>query len=102
VHEATRFARQRQTTQEFKERYAIRAGVEGTLSQGLRAFDLRQARYIGSAKTHLQHLIIATAINLARLLDWKRRAPSHPHTNFSLCCPSLLKTSPTVSIFAQG
>jgi transposase len=97
IHEATRFARQRQTTQEFKERYAIRAEVEGTLSQGLRAFDLRQARYIGSAKTHLHHLIIATAINLARLLDWKRRAPSHPHTDFSLCRPGLLKTSPTVS-----
>ncbi len=75
IHEATRFARQRQTTQEFKERYAIRAGVEGTLSQGLRAFDLREARYIGSAKTHLQHLIIATAINLARLLDWVMQRP---------------------------
>ncbi len=75
VYEATHFARQRQTTQEFKERYAIRAGVEGTLSQGIRAFDLRQARYIGSAKTHLQHLIIATAINLARLLDWIRQRP---------------------------
>ncbi len=75
VYEATHFARQRQTTQEFKERYAIRAGVEGTLSQGIRAFDLRQARYIGSAKTHLQHLIIATAINLARLLDWIMQRP---------------------------
>jgi transposase len=75
IHEATRFARQRQTTQEFKERSAIRAGVEGTLSQGLRAFDLRQARSLGSAKTHLQHLLIATAINLARLLDWIRQRP---------------------------
>jgi transposase len=75
VHEATRFARQRQTTQEFKERYAIRAGIEGTLSQGLRAFDLRQARYLGLAKTRVQHLLIATAINLARLLDWIMQRP---------------------------
>jgi len=53
VYEATQLARQRQTTPEFKARYAIRAGVEGTLSHGVRAFDLREARYIGSAKTIL-------------------------------------------------
>jgi len=43
-------ARKRQTIQEFKEEYALRTGVEGTLSQGLRAFGLRQARYIGQTK----------------------------------------------------
>ena len=32
-----------------------RAGVEGSLSQGVRIAGLRQARYIGLAKTHLQH-----------------------------------------------
>jgi transposase len=77
VYEATQFARHRQTTPEFKERYAIRAGVEGTLSQGIRAFDLREARYIGGAKTHLQHVITATAINVVRLLDW---IVQHPRT----------------------
>ena len=30
------------------------AGVEGTLSQGMRVSDLRRARYIGLAKTRLQ------------------------------------------------
>jgi transposase len=75
VYEATHFARQRQTTPEFTARYALRAGVEGTLSQGVRAFDLRQARYIGIAKTHLQHLLTATAINVARLLDWIMQRP---------------------------
>jgi transposase len=62
--------RLRQHTPEFKKRYAMRAGIEGTLSQGIRAFGLRQARYLGEAKKHLQHLITATAINVARLLDW--------------------------------
>jgi transposase len=73
--EAIQAARQRQQTQEFKERYAIRAGIEGTISQGVRAFDLRRSRYIGLAKTHLQHVITATAINVSRLLAWMRGIP---------------------------
>ncbi len=73
--EAIQTARQRQQTQEFKERYAIRAGIEGTISQGVRAFDLRRSRYIGLAKTHLQHVMIATAINFARLLAWLMDSP---------------------------
>jgi len=32
---------------EFKERYAKRSGIEGTISQGVRAFDLRVSRYLG-------------------------------------------------------
>jgi transposase len=73
--EAIQAARHRQQTQEFKERYAIRAGIEGTISQGVRAFDLRRSRSIGQAKTHVQHIIIATAINLSRLLAWLRGIP---------------------------
>jgi transposase len=56
-------------------RYAIRAGVEGTISQRVRAFDLRRSRYIGQPKTHLQHVIIATAINFSRILNWIRGIP---------------------------
>ncbi len=37
--EAIQLARHRQQTPAFKERYAIRAGIEGTISQGVRAFD---------------------------------------------------------------
>jgi transposase len=73
--EAIQAARQRQHTQEFKERYAIRAGIEGTISQGVRAFDLRRSRYIGLAKTHIQHVITATAINVSRLLAWLMGVP---------------------------
>ncbi len=69
-HEALQQARQRQDTQEYKQLYAQRAGVEGTLSQGVRAYGLRRGRYIGLAKTHLQHVAMAAAINLARLDDW--------------------------------
>jgi len=74
-HEALQQARQRQTTTEFKDRYAARAGVEGTVSQGTRSLGLRRSRYIGRAKTHLQHVLTATAMNLARLADWLQDIP---------------------------
>jgi transposase len=69
-YEALQALRQRQDTPEFKERYKTRAGVEGTISQGTRSFDLRRSRYIGLAKTHLQHVAIAAAMNLTRAVAW--------------------------------
>jgi len=74
-HAALQAARHRQQTTAFKERYATRAGVEGTLSQGVRAFPFRQARYLGQAKTHLQHRLIAVAINLVRVVEWLAGTP---------------------------
>ena len=70
LHKALQAARQREQTEEFKEEYRKRAGIEGTISQGVRAFGMRRTRYIGRAKTHLQHLATATAINLERVADW--------------------------------
>lgn len=67
---AQQAAREREKTVDFKERYARRAGVEGTISQGVRSFDLRRTRYIGLVKTHLQHLLIAIGINLVRIVRW--------------------------------
>ena len=69
-YHALRVARQRETTDDFKEEYAKRAGIEGTISQGVRAFGLRRSRYIGQAKTHLQHVLTATAINFVRVDRW--------------------------------
>jgi transposase len=51
------------------------AGVEGTLSQGIRAFELRQSRYIGLARTHLQHILTAAAMNIARFDAWVTDRP---------------------------
>jgi transposase len=68
-------ARQRQATPDFAAQYARRAGIEGTISQGVRAFGLRQARYRGLRKTHLQHVATATAINVGRLTDWLTGVP---------------------------
>jgi transposase len=57
-------------------RHAPRAGIEGTFSQGVRAFGLRHARYRGLHKTHLQQVATATAIDLARLSDWLNTIPA--------------------------
>jgi len=69
-HKALQAAREREHTDAFKEQYAQRAGVEGTISQGVRAFDLRRTRYTGLAKTHLQHVLTAAAIDLVRAARW--------------------------------
>jgi transposase len=74
-YEALREARQKQETPEWKKRYTQRAGIEGTISQGTRAFELRQARYIGLTKTHLQHILTAAAINIVRVDNWLTQTP---------------------------
>ena len=74
-HEVLIHARTRQQTQAFKDAYAQRAGVEGTISQGVRVADLRHARYIGLAKTRFQHIATAVALNLIRLFAWFEGRP---------------------------
>jgi len=79
-HKAIQDARSRQITKDFKERYAKRSGIEGTISQGVRAFDLRVCRYMGLKKTHLQHILTATAMNAVRLFQWvMEEVPSQPY-----------------------
>ncbi len=75
AHTALQTARKQQLTAALWQAYAARAGIEGTLSQGIRRCDLRQARYLGEAKTRLQHLLIATALNLIRAVNWLRETP---------------------------
>jgi transposase len=74
-HEALQAARQRQETAGFRSQYALRAGVESSLSQGTRRFALRQSRYLGLARTHLQQLLKATAMNVVRVIAWLRGEP---------------------------
>jgi len=69
-HAALQTARKRQTTAAFNQRYARRAGIAGTLSQGVRACGLRQANYSGQTKTHLQHILIAIASTIVRVVAW--------------------------------
>ena len=74
-HAVLQSARQRQHTATFRQEYAVRAGIEGTLSQGIRAFDLRHTRYIGLAKTRLHQVLVAVALNLVRLFAWFSETP---------------------------
>jgi len=74
-HEALQAARLRQTTPQFKEQYKLRAGVEGNFSQGARICGIRQCRYLGLAKTHLQQVASATAMNIIRALNWLEGKP---------------------------
>jgi transposase len=85
-HEALQAGRAEQETEAFRAEYALRSGVESLMSQGMRAFELRKARSIGCARTHLQHILIAVAINLVRFIAWVR-APK--------------RTPPRVSAFAR-
>lgn len=73
--QALRAARQRQQTDDFKQLYKQRAGIEGTISQATGDLAMRHTRYIGLAKTHLQHLATATAINLQRFWAWSNQIP---------------------------
>ena len=68
--EALQTARERVHQAEFRLMYKDRAGIESTMSQGVRRFGIRVARYRGKAKVALQESIAATAINVERATQW--------------------------------
>jgi transposase len=70
--------RAEQATPAWTARYHQRAGVEGTFAQGVRCMGLRQARYLGLAKTHLQQITTAVALNFVRLANWLAGVPFAP------------------------
>lgn len=77
-YEALAAARTRHKTEAGRALYAQRQGIEGTISQGVRGFGLRRARYHGLAKTGLQSVVTAAAINLDRLAAWLAKRPLAP------------------------
>jgi transposase len=70
IHDTVEHAGTKQTTDEWKQRYATQAGVEGTIHQAVAVTGIRRCRYIGLLKTRLAHVFAATAINLIRLDAW--------------------------------
>jgi transposase len=74
-YQALHAARAWYASQEGKQCYQRRAGVEGTLSQGVHSFGLRHARYRGLEKTHFQHVATAAAMNIDRLVAWFDERP---------------------------
>jgi Transposase DDE domain len=82
IHEAVERARTEHTTDEWKQRYAVRAGVEGTIHQAVATTGIRRSRYLGLSKTHLAHVFTAAAINVIRLdAWWTGSAPGRTRTS---------------------
>ncbi|HZO88443.1 MAG TPA: IS1182 family transposase [Chthonomonadaceae bacterium] len=75
LYEALQQTRSDLTTEEGKAEYRKRAGVEGSLSQGVRRSGMRCSRYYGLSKTHLQHLATAAALNVVRVTDYLAGKP---------------------------
>lgn len=76
-----RDARTYQPSAEFRQEYARRAGMEGTVSEAVRRHGARRSRYFGQPKTELQALLTAIAINLKRTARWllgERPATTRP------------------------
>ncbi|MET9619024.1 transposase [Kitasatospora indigofera] len=68
--------RKRQNTQAWQDRYAMRAGCEATVSETVHAHGLRNCRYRGTAKTHVQYVLTAAGTNTVRL--HQHQQPSNP------------------------
>ena len=82
IHTAQHQARAAQDTAPWQATYALRAGVEGTIHQAVAVCDIRQARYRGLRKVHLQHVFSAAALNLIRLhAYWNNHPMDHTRTS---------------------
>src|SRR6266516_5036549 len=77
AHFAFDAARQREQTEAVKKEYAKRAGVEGVHAQGERTMGLLRSRYMGEPRTHLQHVVTATAMKVCRWHDWLEGISPH-------------------------
>ena len=69
-YQALQTARQREATPAFQEEYARRAGIEGTISRGMRSTRLRRTRYMGLPRVRLGHILTAVGLNVLRLGEW--------------------------------
>jgi transposase len=67
IHETLQERRAEQRGKAFQQEYAARCGIEGSISEGVRAHGMRRSRYRGRDKTHLQMVGVAAAINLVRI-----------------------------------
>jgi transposase len=75
MYEALEQTRRKLDSSEGRNEYKKRAGIEGTISQGVRRGTLRRSRYRGLEKTHLQEVAMATAINIVRAVNFLNLQP---------------------------
>ncbi|MFF3864147.1 transposase [Streptomyces sp. NPDC002209] len=65
LRDLQRRVRAEQQTPEWKARYEVRFGVEGTINEFAHGHGMRRCR--GRPKAHLQHVLTAIAVNIERL-----------------------------------
>jgi IS5 family transposase len=93
VYHAQLAARATQKTENWQARYALRAGVEGTIRQAVAVTGMRRARYRGLDKTRMEHTYAAAALNLIRLGAWWNGHPLDRTRTSHLACLELELTS---------
>jgi hypothetical protein len=76
LHEILQQRRREQQSPEFRLQMQQRNGIEGTISELVRAHGLRRARYKGFAKVDLQNQLVAAACNIKRWLQKLIKAAS--------------------------
>jgi Transposase DDE domain len=74
-HQALEQARALMASEEGRREYRNRAGIEGTISQGVRRGTLRRSRYICLEETHLQEVATAAGINILRTVSFLHNEP---------------------------
>jgi transposase len=74
-HQALEHTRELFASADGKREYQKRAGIEGTISQGVRRGTRRRSRYIGMQKTHLQGIATAAGINILRAVNFLWQEP---------------------------
>ena len=74
-HEVLAAARNCLINEDTRQLYKKRAGIEGTISQAVRVCGTRTARYVGTEKVRLGHVLTALAMNFTKLGDWLLGTP---------------------------
>ncbi|MFE7587779.1 transposase [Kitasatospora sp. NPDC057512] len=59
--------RTEQQTPEWKARYTVRSGIEGTIDEFAHGHGMCRCRYRGQPKAHPKHVLRAIAVNIERL-----------------------------------
>jgi len=70
LYEALGKTRGKLASEQGREEYKRRAGIEGTISQAVRRGAARRSRYRGLEKTHLQEVATGAGINLLRTINF--------------------------------
>jgi len=84
-------------TKAFLERLRPRAGIEGTVSELVRAHGMREARYRGKEKLRLQGFFAATAANLKRTMRWLSTTEKAAATTCSIVTAHQQRSTPPLA-----